>query len=67
MTVISEPKCQHSIRGGSTKVSSHKDIRKAKGRMASVRVCTREACIEDAVQWVAIMGPGAVWVDGVKR
>ena len=67
MVTVSDPKCEHSTRAGSTLVSSHKDIRAAKGKMASVRVCTREACIDDAAEWVAVMGPGAVWVDGVKR
>lgn len=65
--MITEPKCEHSIRRGSTLVSSHKDLRQAKGRMASVRVCQREACVDDAARWVAVMGPGPVWVDGVRR
>lgn len=64
---IAEPKCHHSIRLRSTLVSSHKDIRKAKTRLASARVCAREACVEDAARWVRAMGTGAVWVDGVRR
>ncbi|HEV7195430.1 MAG TPA: hypothetical protein VGN19_05785 [Pedococcus sp.] len=64
---VAEPKCNHATPLGSVIVSSHKDIRKAKGRMASVRVCHRDACIEDAARWVSIIGPGPVWVEGVKR
>ena len=64
---IPEPKCEHVITQGSTMVSSHKNIRQVKGRLASVRVCHRPACIDDAARWVAITGPGNVWVNGVKR
>ncbi len=66
---VPEPKCEHSgAHGpGSKLVSSHKDSHAAKGRMASARVCPREACVADASRWVAVIGPGPVWVDGVRR
>lgn len=66
-TVIADPKCQHSTRMiGSVMVSSHKDIMTARGRMCSVRVCTRQKCIDDATRWVREMGFATAWVDGER-
>lgn len=55
-----EPKCNHSLRvNGSIMVSSHKDLEAANdrgSRLASVRVCKRTACIQDASRWLREQG-----------
>lgn len=68
-SLIQEPRCSHKGAVGpeSQMVSTHKDIRRAKGRMASVRVCSRPACVDEAVLWVRMMGHNAAWVNGVNR
>lgn len=53
---VGEPKCSHSTRNGSTLVASHADLMTAHARMASVRVCEREACVEDAKDWLRVQG-----------
>lgn len=64
-----EPRCSHvgSTGPDSVMVSSHKDITKAKGRMASARVCSRPACVLEAKVWVARMGPGKIFRNGVLQ
>lgn len=50
---LPEPKCRHVML--STMVSSHDDlvaVAKAGDPMASVLVCDRDSCIEDAKAWV---------------
>lgn len=49
------PSCRHVGQTGpdSVLVSSHKNLSRAKGRMASVRVCDRPKCVMEAIDWVS--------------
>lgn len=48
------PSCKHVGQRGpnSVLVSSHKNLSRVKGRMASARVCDRPKCVDEAVAWV---------------
>lgn len=56
---MKEPSCRHKGQIGpdSVMVSSHKHLTRATGRMASVRVCDRQKCVDEAIEYVsAYMG-----------
>lgn len=53
---LPDPLCNHAVSKRTVRVSSHADSMDAlrdAAPLASVWVCEREACVEDAEAWVA--------------